>query len=320
MKILITGVGGFVSRHFLSLLNEKEPGAEVIGLDKTVTGLDPAAYPKLRIRFIAHNLSDRAATKEILSAYRPGYLLHLASVSSVAKSWEAPAETFINNTGIFLNIAEAIRSGNFPCRILSVGSSEEFGEVDENELPLTEGHPLKPLSPYAAARVSQEILSKLYADGYSMDIIMTRSFNHIGPGQKEQFAISSFAKQLVQLAKDGSTGKSISTGDLSVTRDLVDVRDVVKAYYLLLKKGRAGEVYNICSGMGVVLKEVITKMSELLNITVETKTDPQRVRPSENKKIIGSYQKIKTELGWEPTIPLEKSLTDILDYWRSAVD
>ena len=223
---------------------------------------------------------------------------------------------FLFLTTIFLNLVELVRISNNNCRILSVGSSEEYGDVAENDLPLTEEHPLKPLSSYAVARVSQEMLSKIYADGFALDIIMTRSFNHIGPGQKDIFVISSFAKQLVQLSKNIESKATLTTGNLSVIRDFLDVRDVVKAYYLLLKKGRSGEVYNICSGNGILLSDIISKMSEILNLSIETKINPDLIRPNENKKIIGSYQKIKNELGWQPEIPLNKSLEDIIRYWQ----
>lgn len=316
MKILITGFNGFVSTHFLTLLNQLEPGSEVLGVDKTPPGFDFTSYNNLRIFYANIDLLDKKLTGEMLENFQPEYILHLASVSSVAQSWQQPMESFVNNTNIFLNLAEQVRTQKLSCRILSIGSSEEFGEVREDQLPLTEEHPLKPVSPYAVARVSQEMLSKVYADGFSMDIVMTRSFNHIGPGQKDAFVIASFAKQLVQLAKNNHGVKKMITGDLSVVRDFVDVRDVVKAYYLLLKKGSKGEIYNICSGKGIVLKDVIAAMSRILNIQIETETNPSLIRPNENKKIIGSYKKIQTELGWQPEISLEKSLEDIIGYWK----
>ena len=317
MRLLITGFAGFVSQHFLDLLNKEEPGSVVLGIDKNTAHIDFSAYNNLSISFENTDLLDRTAVENILDSFEPEYILHLASVSSVAQSWQTPLDSFVNNTNIFLNLVEQIRLKNSKCRILSVGSSEEFGEVTENELPLTEEHPLKPASPYAVARVSQEMLSKIYADGFSLDIIMTRSFNHIGPGQKEVFVISSFAKQLVQLAKENAGNNTITTGNLSVIRDFVDVRDIVRAYYLLLKNGRRGEVYNICSGKGIVLKEIIIVMSELLGIKVETVVNPQLIRPNENKKVIGSYQKIKNEFGWQPEIGIRKSLSDIINYWQS---
>ena len=317
MRLLITGFTGFVSQHFLDLLNKEEPGSIVLGIDKNSPDFNFSTFPDLTISFENIDLLNRAATDKIIDSFQPEYVLHLASVSSVAQSWHTPLDSFVNNTNIFLNLVEQIRLKQLRCRILSVGSSEEFGEVTELELPLTEEHPLKPLSPYAVARVSQEMLSKIYADGYSMDIVMTRSFNHIGPGQRDVFVISSFAKQLVQLSKEPFATKTITTGNLAVIRDFVDVRDVVRAYYLLLKSGRRGEVYNICSGKGIVLKDIISTMSELLDINVNTLVNPALIRPNENKKVIGSYQKIKTELGWQPEIDTKKSLADIIQYWQS---
>jgi GDP-4-dehydro-6-deoxy-D-mannose reductase len=317
MRLLITGFTGFVSQHFLGLLNSKEPGSVVLGIDKNIPDFNFSGYNDLDISFENIDLLDRSVTDKIIDSFQPEYILHLASVSSVAQSWLTPLDSFVNNTNIFLNLVEQLRIKKSKCRILSVGSSEEFGEVTENELPLTEEHPLKPVSPYAVARVSQEMLSKIYADGFLLDIVMTRSFNHIGPGQKEMFVISSFAKQLVQLAKNKSADNTITTGNLSVIRDFVDVRDVVRAYYLLLKEGRRGEVYNICSGKGSVLNDIILKMSELLGITIKTEVNAGLIRPSENKKVIGSYQKIKDELGWAPEISIEKSLEDIIRYWQS---
>ena len=316
MKLLITGFTGFVSPHFLKLLNDLEPGSDILGVDKNYPQFDFAEYKNLKIAFRNIDLLDRAVTDKILSEFQPEYIVHLASVSSVAQSWHTPLDSFVNNTNIFLNLVEQVRLLKLKCRILSIGSSEEFGEVTEKELPLTEEHPLKPLSPYAVARVSQEMLSKIYADGYNMDIIMTRSFNHIGPGQKNIFVISSFAKQLVEFSRQQSGVNIITTGNLAIIRDFVDVRDVVKAYYLLLKKGKSGEIYNICSGKGTKLEDILKKMSDILGISIQTSINPNLIRPNENKKIIGSYSKIKNELGWQPEIPIEKSLADIIDYWK----
>jgi len=319
MKLLITGFAGFVSTHFLDLINKLEPGSEILGIDKMIPDIDHALYSNLKIQYKDIDLLDRPTINDILTSFRPEYILHLASISSVAQSWHTPLDSFVNNTNIFLNLVEHIRVNNIDCRILSIGSSEEFGEVTENELPLTEEHPLKPLSPYAVARVSQEMLSKIYADGFNEDIVMTRSFNHIGPGQKDLFVISSFAKKLVLLKNSKSADNAIVTGNLSIVRDFVDVRDVVRAYYLLLRNGRKGEIYNICSGKGSVLKDIILKMSELLGLQIKIEVDPKLIRPNENKKVIGSYKKINDELGWKPEIPIEKSLSDIIEYWQKKI-
>jgi len=316
MKILITGFTGFVSLHFLNYLNSAAPGAEVMGIDKNPLSFNPTVYPNLHIRFRDIDLLNRPQVNETLSGFPPEYILHLASVSSVAQSWQTPLDSFVNNTNIFLNLVEQVRISKIPCRILSVGSSEEYGEVKEEELPLTEMSILKPLSPYAVARVSQEMLSKIYAEGFGLDLIITRSFNHIGPGEKDNFVISSFAKQLVQLSRQKAENNKLVTGNLSVIRDFVDVRDVVKAYYLLLLNGRKGEVYNICSGNGILLKDIVVKMSEQLKMNISLEVNPDLIRPNENKKVIGSFKKIHDELGWSPGIQLEKSLADIIDYWK----
>jgi GDP-4-dehydro-6-deoxy-D-mannose reductase len=317
MKILITGITGFVSAHFLDYLNVVEPGAAVMGVARNIDEFDTNRYPNLKITIKLIDLLNKDAVGIIISDFEPEYILHLASVSSVALSWQTPLESFVNNTNIFLNLVEQVRVYKIKCRILSIGSSEEYGEVTEEQLPLTEEHILNPVSPYAVARVSQEMLSTIYAQGFNLDIIITRSFNHIGPGQKDKFVISSFAKQLVQLANDDSKEKKIITGDLSVTRDFLDVRDVAKAYYTLLKKGKSNSVYNICSGNGIMLKEIIETMSKLLNIKIITQTNPALIRPNENRKIIGSYKKMKIDFGWTPQITLEQSLTDIINYWKA---
>ena len=316
MKLLITGITGFVSSHFLDYLNIVEPGSEVMGIARDMDSFDKSRYPNLKITIKLIDLLNKDAVGIILSDFEPEYILHFASVSSVALSWQTPLESFVNNTNIFLNLAEQVRVYKIKCRILSIGSSEEYGEVSEEQLPLTEEHRLNPVSPYAVARVSQEMLSSIYAEGFNLNIIITRSFNHIGPGQKDNFVVSSFAKQLVTLANDIAKERKIITGDLSVIRDFLDVRDVVKAYYILLKQGKSNTVYNICSGRGIMLKDIVAKMSELLHINIQTQVNPQLVRPNENRKITGSYQKMKRDFGWQPEISLEQSLADIIAYWE----
>ena len=319
MKLLITGFTGFVSTHFLDLLNAAEKGAEVLGIDKNFPEFDFSYYPNLKISFRDIDLLNKNDVEEAIVSFHPTHILHLASVSSVALSWQTPLDSFVNNTNIFLNLVEQVRVNHLNCRILSVGSSEEYGEVAEEDLPLTEENSLHPLSPYAVARVAQEMLSKIYADGFNLDIIITRSFNHIGPGQKDNFVISSFARQIVQLSIEKALVNTITTGNLTITRDFLDVRDVVKAYYVLLKNGKKGEVYNICSGKGIVLKDIVLKMADIMKIKISIETDLKLIRPNENKRIIGSYKKINTELGWQPEISIEKSLADIIDYWKAKL-
>jgi GDP-4-dehydro-6-deoxy-D-mannose reductase len=165
--------------------------------------------------------------------------------------------------------------------------------------------------------VSQEYLSRIYADGYGMDIVLTRSFNHIGPLQRDIFVVSSLARQLVALKRSGKKRGAIVTGDVSIVRDFTDVRDVVRAYHLLMHQGRRGEVYNVCSGRGLSLKEIIEIMAGQLQLDVDITVDDRLIRPADNRKMIGSNEKIKHELGWENTIPLEQSLQDMIRYWEA---
>lgn len=238
--------------------------------------------------------------------------MHLASISSVSHSWNYPVESFVNNTNIFLNIIESVRELKLPTRILSIGSSEEYGNYPLDKMPLKEEYELKPCNPYSVARVSQEMLSKLYADNYGLNIIMTRSFNHIGPRQNDKFVIPSFVKQLLN-AKNTETLR-IDVGNIEIVRDFLDVRDVVEAYHKILTKGTVGEVYNVCSGKGIKLNETINIISEELNIKPEIKIDETRIRPSDNLIIIGDNTKLKTELNWQPKYSLVQTLKDMMTY------
>jgi GDP-4-dehydro-6-deoxy-D-mannose reductase len=317
-KYLITGYSGFVSRHFLEYLDKNETYASIKGLDVQNPEFSHSPYKNIRLDFEKIDLLDQDRVESIIFNFQPDYIVHLASYSSVAFSWKEPILSFQNNMNIYLNLLESVRKINQPTRILSIGSSEEYGNVDEKTLPLTEAHIPRPVNPYAVARVSQEMISKVYVDGYGLDIIMTRSFNHIGPFQRDIFVISSLAKQLVEIKKKGNSSGELVTGDTSIVRDFTDVRDVVVAYDILLKKGKTGEIYNVCSGQGISLSDVIDIMAKILDLNIRTRVNEKLVRPSDNKIIIGSNEKIKREVGWHNSIPLEKSLVDIIDYWQKA--
>jgi GDP-4-dehydro-6-deoxy-D-mannose reductase len=316
-RYLITGFSGFVGRHFVEYLESRGETCLVKGLDVHRPDDRFDRYKNVQVSFDEVDLLSKEPIERIMNAFQPDYILHLASFSSVAFSWKEPVQSFQNNTNIFLNVIDAVRKSNRPTRVLSVGSSEQYGNVRDEDLPLKEDHALNPISPYAVARVSQEYLSQIYTDGYGMDIILTRSFNHIGPMQKDVFFVSSVAKQLVQIKKTGSTAGRIVTGDLSIVRDFTDVRDVVRAYDLLLKKGRKGQVYHVCSGTGMSLKTIIDIMAGHLGIDVDLIMDDRLIRPADNRKMIGSNEKLKQELGWDCTIPLDQSLKDILLYWEA---
>lgn len=313
-KFLITGFSGFVGRHFLHYLYEKNEPFEVYGIDIRKPAFDCSIYEdRLTIHFKEVNLLNQEELKAVLVEFTPDYILHLASFSSVAYSWQHPEECFVNNTNIFLNLTSALKETGIKCRVLSIGSSEEYGNVTPDHLPLREDMQLTPVSPYAVARVSQELLSKVFVDSFHLDIILTRSFNHIGPWQDERFVVPSFIRRILNIKESGASSGTIETGDTTIIRDFVDVRDVVDAYYLLLTKGTPGEIYNICSGKGIALSEIIDVVAGIVDVRVATKVNPEFVRPNDNRAIIGSHDKLTKELGWNPTIPLSQTLADMVN-------
>lgn len=309
-KFLITGIGGFVGHYFWEYLERQANKSLVLGL-----GRSPQS-PITASNFSYHqlDLTDRMGVYNALQDFRPDYILHLASFSSVSQSWKNPAESFINNTNIFLNIVEAIRMLELETRILSVGSSEEYGDYPVEAMPLQENYELYPTSPYAIARVSQEMLSKLYIEHYHLNIIMTRSFNHIGPRQRDIFVVPSFIKQLLDVAKNQKS--YIYVGNIDVIRDFLDVRDVVDAYYQILMRGIPGSIYNVCSGYGVKLRDIIQEASNILQVNPQIIIDNTRIRPTENKVITGDNSRLKKELQWAPSYTLKETLNDMISHWK----
>jgi GDP-4-dehydro-6-deoxy-D-mannose reductase len=316
-KYLITGCSGFVAKHFIDLLINKGVHAEIIGVDILEPDFDLKKSKYVKFKFIKMNLQDIKSMSLLIKRFSPDYILHLASLSSVAMSWEKPVFSFINNTNIYLNLLESIKKLKKTPRLLSVGSSEEYGIVSKNDLPVPEDCVLNPNSPYAVARVSQEMLSKLYVRAYGCDIIMTRSFNHLGPGQRSSFAVPSFITQLIEI-EEKSKKCGLKVGNIDVIRDYVDVRDVVRAYYLLFEKGVSGEIYNICSGSGISLREIITKIAKFLNVKAKITFDKTLFRPSDNPIMIGNPSKIKSAVGWCSEINIDKSIDDCIEYYRGS--
>jgi len=312
-KIAITGVSGFVAGHFIDYLYKNNIGCEIHGLDRGTPKIDFGKYAdRIEIHFSIVDLMEKDPLKNIIERFKPDYVLHLAAFSSVAYSWRYPSESFTNNSNIFLNLVDAVREVDPSCRILSVGSSEEYGNVARSELPLKESQHVNPVSPYAVTRVSQELMSKIYVKAYGMNVIMTRSFNHIGPRQDDRFVIPSFIKRIINIKKSGKEEGEIETGDTTIIRDFVDVRDVVRAYYLLLTEGIPGEIYNICSGNAYKLSDIIDCIAAEVGVKVTTRVNPEFVRPDDNKEIVGSAYKIQSELGWKPEIDIRDTLKDMI--------
>ncbi len=320
-RLLITGISGFVGGHLVSYLEDHTNGFEIHGISRSKPAWD--FVPRgLSLRNGSHfhqaDLLDIPTIKSLLEEIQPEYILHLAAQSSVAESWKTPVFSFMNNTNIFLNIIDTVRQNDNGARVLSIGSSEQYGIVAAADLPLTETTPQHPANPYAVARVAQEQLAKIYAEGYGLDICCTRSFNHCGPGQSDRFVVSAIARQFARIAH-GLQDPVIHIGNGSIVRDFVDVHDVVAAYVLLLSKGKRGEVYNICSGMGRTIGEIVALLADLKGLNVSVHEEQAQIRPIDNPRIIGSNDKIRRDLGWGPAIPFEQSLLSLYDYWDQRV-
>lgn len=317
-KMVITGFSGFVASHFMDYLYENNLQFEIYGISIGEPSFDYNKYQeKLYVKFFKMDLLDGEKINLLFAKIRPDYVLHLAAFSSVAYSWKHPEDSFTNNCNIFLNLVAAVKKSAPNCRILSVGSSEEYGNVASEDLPIRENQVLCPISPYAVARVSQEQLSKVYVAVFGMKIIMTRSFNHIGPRQDERFVVPSFIKRILEIKNAGFSEGEIETGDLTIIRDFVDVRDVVDAYYRLLMDGKVGEVYNICSGEAISLSSVVDEIAQQVNVKIRTRTNPLYMRPNDNHEIVGSSCKIESEIGWKRRISFRDTIRDMIAYEES---
>jgi GDP-4-dehydro-6-deoxy-D-mannose reductase len=305
VKVLVTGAAGFVGAYLACELAEME----LVAVDR-----EPCAG---FARSHVVDLLELERVAQVIADERPDHLVHLASVSSVGYSWKAPVDSFTNNTNIFLNVLECVRRHSPKTRILSVGSSEEYGIVTQADLPLVETSPLRPVSPYAVARVAQEHLGDVYVRGYGLDIVATRSFNHVGAGQTDRFVVSAIGKQFAEIARGKRT--ELAVGTTTVIRDFLDVRDVVAAYRALLARGATGEVYNVCSGRGVSIADAIAMFARIAGVDPPTRTDPELVRPVENAIVVGSYAKLERAVGWRPRHALEASLRAVYEHWLAAV-
>ena len=321
MKILITGITGFVGAH-LAEYCLKMPDVAVSGtilshhLGDELRRID---HIKDKIELIECNLANSVAAQRAVQKTMPDKIFHLAAQSFVRVSWDGPEDTISNNIMSELNIFEACRALGINPIIQIAGSSEEYGLVHENELPIKETNPLRPLSPYAVSKVGQEMLGYQYYKSYGLKTVLTRAFNHEGPGRGEHFVTSTFAKQIAQIEKE-KKDPYVSVGNLDARRDYTDVRDVVRAYWLASKKCEFGKPYNICSGKDWRIGEVLNYLlSKSIRKDIKIVQDPERMRPSDVQVLLGDYSEFNKATGWNPQIPFTKTLDDLLDYWRQRV-
>lgn len=317
MKVLITGVTGFTGSHLAEFLLGKG-NIEVHGIERWRSKTENIEH--IRDKIILHecDIRDASSVRNVMEEIKPDRIFHLAAQSFVPASWSSPAETLSTNIIGQLNIFESCLQIGINPRIQLACSSEEYGLVYENETPITEDNPLRPLSPYGVSKVGQDLLGYQYFMSYKLHIIRTRAFNHSGPRRGEVFVCSNFAKQVAEIEK-GKREPVISVGNLEAKRDFTDVRDTVKGYWLALEKGEAGDVYNICAQKAYSIRELLNMLLAQTKLEIKIKQDPARMRPSDVPILLGDCSKFMKKTGWRPTIPFEKTLEDLLNYWRQRV-
>jgi len=317
MRILITGITGFVGSHLAEYALDR--GAEVVGALRWRSNTEHIEHLRDRITLIQSELRDLSSARDLVERARPDYLVHLAAQSFVGASWQTPAETLMTNAIGQMNLFEAIRQLSSRARFLVIGSSEEYGLVYPDELPIRETNPFRPLSPYAVSKVTQDLMGFQYWKSYGLDIVRARAFNHTGPRRGADFSTSNFAKQIAEI-EAGVRERVVAVGDLKPCRDFTDVRDVVRGYWDLLERGAAGEVYNLCSGVDWSIERVLNFLLSRSSVTdIDVRSDPARLRPSDIPVLRGSFEKIERAVGWRPRIPLEQTPGDLLEYWRRRI-
>ncbi len=316
MKAFITGINGFVGSHLSEFLLGR--GYDVSGLILEKNKTEKISGIIKDIHLFEGDVKDYGLLKDILEESNPEEVYHLAGLSHVQHSWKNELETYrVNFLGTY-NLLEAIKELGLKTKILIIGSSDEYGRVQPDHLPTGEEYPLMPLSPYGVSKACQELLALRYARSEGIDIVAVRAFNHTGPGQEPYFVCSDFAKQIAE-AEKGLRAPKIYVGDLRSERDFTDVRDVVEAYNLLLKKGKSGEAYNVCSGKAFSIRWVLDRLLSFTDKVITIEEDTKKLRPVDITIRVGDNRKITETTGWHPVIPLEKTLEDLYKYWKGKV-
>jgi GDP-4-dehydro-6-deoxy-D-mannose reductase len=314
-KVLVTGVTGFAGSHLVDYMLTRGD-CEIVGIQRWRSRTENIEHFADRITLLECDLRDATSTFDTVSKVRPDWIFHLAAQSFVPTSWSAPTESLTTNVLAQVNIFEAVRRLELPCRIQLACSSEEYGMVFPDEVPIRETNPLRPLSPYAVSKVAQDMLGYQYWMSWKVDSVRTRGFNHEGPRRGPVFVASDFAKQIADIEK-GRKPPVLHVGNLEAKRDFTDVRDTVKAYWLALEKCEPGEVYNICRGKCWSIREVLDLLLGMTKAKIEVREDPARLRPSDVPILLGDNSKFVKATGWQPTIPFEQTLRDMLEHWRA---
>ena len=315
MRALITGLNGFAGSHLADFLLTQED-VQIFG--GVFGDCENLVHLEGRITSIAGDLRDLAFAQALLADVKPDRIYHLAGQAFPPLSWQDPWGTIEVNLRAEVNLLNAAAQAKSDARILVIGSIEEYGRVDPQALPVSENAELRPDSPYGVSKIGQDFLGLQYFLSYSLHVVRVRPSNHIGPRQSEQFVTSNFAKQIAEI-EAGLREPVLHVGNLTAQRDLTDVHDMMRAYYLALERGVAGEVYNIGSGRAVPIQHVLDRLLKESEVAIRVEEDPARLRPSDTPVMYCDTSKFRAQTGWEPKIPLEQSLREILDYWRAKV-
>jgi GDP-4-dehydro-6-deoxy-D-mannose reductase len=314
VRALVTGAGGFAGGYLLAYLKEATDW-ELYGNNHVL----PDGHDSIeRMKWVTADLTNREQTSALVERVRPHYVFHLAAQSNVPKAFKDPEGTIMNNVVGQLNLLDALRKSSPDAVVLVVGSSEQYGLVRSEDTPIDEDTPFRPNNPYAVSKIAQDALALQYFLAYGQKIIRVRPFNHLGPGQNEHFVAAAFAQQIARI-EAGKQEPIIYVGNLEAIRDFTDVRDIVRAYHLAITLGEPGEVYNIGSGRGHTIQWLLDTLLSLQPVAVEVKQDPARMRPSDIPTNVCNNARFTRRTGWEPRIPLEQTLRDVLDYWRERV-
>lgn len=308
-KALIIGAAGFVGNYLIDHIQKNCIWSIV------VTKMPQEKIEKTGIEIRDLNILEPERIKELLEEVRPDYIFHLAAQSSVGLSWKNPGLTVDVNIKGSLNVLDAIRDLDYQPRVLLIGSGEEYGYVKPEEVPIPEDNVLRPGNVYAATKACQNMLGKIYSQAYGMDVMMVRAFNHVGPSQAPLFVVADFCKQAAEIEK-GLRDPVIHVGNLSARRDFSDVRDVVRAYTLLMEHGAAGETYNVGSGKAIAIREILDMILAQAKVPIEVQVDQARLRPVDVPVIEADVSKLEACTGWKREIPLEQTIGETLEYWR----
>jgi GDP-4-dehydro-6-deoxy-D-mannose reductase len=309
--VLITGAGGFVGRHLIAEL-ERQTEWNVLGL---ALHLFPAGQ---RTRVLTCDLRNAELLGRVIERHRPDAVVHLAAQSYVPKAFASPGDTIANNVTAQVNLLECCRSIGIDPLILIIGSAEQYGMAHPDEMPLSEDQPFRPMNPYAVSKIAQDMLGLQYFLTFGMRIVRIRPFNHFGPGQSDRFVLSNFARQVAEV-EQGRVEPVVLTGNLEARRDFLDVRDVVRAYRLAFDYAEPGEVYNLASGHAYRIGDMLDKLLAFSTASIEVRNDPARMRPSDVPVHVGDASRFRAATGWEPTFPIDVSLRDTLEDWRSRL-